>query len=74
MSIDETIKEKMDIFLSNNETKVERIKFDDEKSMRETLTKENGKDDNSSLGTLSEQDSIDIDDFQEDSSDKVDDR
>ena len=61
LSIDETIKEKMDLFLSTNDTKAERIKFDDEKSMRETLVKKDVADDSSSLGTLSEQESIDID-------------
>ena len=45
VSIDETIKEKMETFLSNNETRVERLKFDDEKSLRETLVKDAGKDD-----------------------------
>lgn len=64
----------METFLSNNETRVERLKFDDEKSVRETLVKDAGKDDSSSLGTLSEQDSIDIDDLNNDSSDEKEDR
>ena len=60
LSVDETIKEKMDTMLLDKQ----RIKYDDEKSIRENLmNKDDKRDDNSSQGTLSEQDSINSEEF-----------